>query len=422
MRNVDKAETFEVLFELSNQLNSSLDLEQVLNFAMDRVIDLMSAERGFIMLKNGRELECHVSHGIPRESVRGGIDYSRSIIDIVLQNERAIRLKDALTDEKISPKTSIKLMGVRSVMCVPLKAKERVIGLIYLDTTKDQAAFEEHDLDVLVALANNAAIAIENARLYKDLKETTDRRLELERKVAEQDKKAAVLEASQAMREELAHYLVHDMRSPLSVVVGNLEYIKPSVEQVLNEEGKEAFEDTEKAMAKLTRLVNGILDVYRLESGKVKLNKAEFDLAAVIDDLVRSNRRIVAAGVSLVSDVHGAPITVNADKDMIQRVLGNLVSNAANFTTRGAITVMAKKMDQGAFVAVKDTGPGIPAEHHEKIFERFGRVEATGAPRGLKSAFGMGLRFCQLAVSAHKGKIWVESREGEGTTFFVLLP
>lgn len=420
MKRTAAADTFEVLYQLSNQLNSSLDFEQVLNDAMARVIDLMNAERGFIMLKHRNELECHVSHGIPREAVRGGKDYSRSIVDIVFETEKPVRLKDALTDENLAPKASIRIMGVRSVMCAPLKVKDRVIGIIYLDTTKVQAAFQEHDLDVLVAFANNAAIAIENAKLYKDLMDTTEQRLALERKVAEQEKRTAILETSQAMREELAHYLVHDMRNPLGVVISNLSYLKQTANSAFDKDEMEAFEEAEKSVDKLAEMVNSILEVYRLEAGKVELNLSQFDVATMIEDLAKTNRRLVSEKVSLIADVEGAPLKVNGDQNMVRRVFNNLVSNAAYFTQEGSITLNARRTDEGVLVSVRDTGIGIPTEFRNKIFEKFGRVDTVKS--GLRSAFGMGLRFCQLAVDAHRGKIWVESEEGRGSTFSVLLP
>ncbi|MCU0661668.1 MAG: GAF domain-containing sensor histidine kinase [Myxococcota bacterium] len=420
MQGKDTADIFKVLYQLSNQLNSSLDFEQVLNSAMARVIDLMSAERGFIMLRQGDQLECHVSHGIPRESVKGGKDYSRSIVDLVLAQERPMRLTDALTDESIAPKASIKMMGVRSVLCVPLIVKDRAIGIIYLDTTKMSAAFQPQDLDILVAFANNAAIAIENARLYKDLRENIEQRVALERKVVEQEKKTAILETSQAMREEIAHYLVHDLRNPLGVVISNLSYLKPTAMNAFDKDEVEAFEETSQSADKLVGMVNSILEIYRMEEGEVTLNSTAFDVGSMVEELARTNRRIVSSEVALVAQVQGAPLQLHADKDMIRRVLSNLISNAAYFTTQGSISLCASRTHAGTLISVSDTGVGIPEEYTKKIFEKFGRVE-TRVGR-LKGVFGLGLRFCQLAVDAHRGRIWVESEVGKGSTFFVQLP
>lgn len=331
-----------------------------------------------------------------------------------------MRLTDALTDENIVPKASIKIMGVRSVLCVPLKVKDRTIGIMYLDTTRVRGAFQAQDLDILVAFANNAAIAIENARLYKDLGENIEQRIALERKVVEQEKKTAVLENSQAMREEIAHYLVHDMRNPLGVVIGNLSYLKPTVTGAFGPDELEAFGEAEKSAIKLVEMVNGILEIYKLEEGKVELNFSLFDVGAMVEELARTNRRIVSPKVSLVAQVQGGPLQVTADMDMIRRVFINLISNAAYFTTEGSIALNAKPTSEGIVVSVSDTGIGIPTEYTKKIFEKFGRVGTkVGRQTGV---FGLGLRFCQLAVDAHNGKIWVESEVNKGSTFSVLLP
>jgi signal transduction histidine kinase len=222
------------------------------------------------------------------------------------------------------------------------------------------------------------------------------------------------------MREEIAHYLVHDMRNPLGVVIGNLSYIKSKAMTSFDESEREAFEEAALSAERLVGMVNNILGVYRMEGGKVELDITSFDLGAMVEDLVRTNRRIVLPKVSLSAEVQESPLEIRADKDMIQRVLSNLISNAASYTAEGSITVKAGKNSEGTIVSITDTGKGIPEEYREKIFEKFGRVERKAL--GFNSAFGLGLRFCQLAVDAHKGRITVESEVGKGSTFCVLLP
>ena len=411
---------FELLYQVSQKLNSSLDFEHVLNAIMAQVIDLLEAERGFIILTQGDELECQVSHGIPRENVKGGIDYSRSVVDRVLQEESPVRVIDALSDNRFAIKTSVRIMGVRSVLCVPLKIKDRMIGIIYLDRTRVTSPFRANHLETLVAFANTAAIAIENARLYKDLQDTADERVALERKVAEQERLTAVLETGQKMREEIAHYLIHDMRNPLSILMSNLSFLRSKGEQFFTPDELDALTESEQSAERLMEMIHSILEIYRLEEGQVKLDFQPMNVGEVTAELVRANRRIVASQVSIISEIPPDPIFIHADKGMIRRTISNLISNAAHFTAKGSITIRAVETEKGAIVSVQDTGPGIPPEYTDKIFEKF--ESARPQSTEFRGFFGLGLRFCRLAVDAHKGDIWVESEPGKGSTFHVLLP
>jgi signal transduction histidine kinase len=170
----------------------------------------------------------------------------------------------------------------------------------------------------------------------------------------------------------------------------------------------------------LEAMISSLLDISKLEAGKMSLNLQPGDLRTVAQEVLQTlGPQEERARVSL--NESSEAVGASFDRDVIQRVIGNLVGNAIKFTPReGKISITVKGEGDQALVAVSDTGPGIPSEYHEKIFEKFGQVEAAQA--GQKRSTGLGLTFCKLAVEAHGGKIRVESRVGEGSTFRFYLP
>ncbi len=223
----------------------------------------------------------------------------------------------------------------------------------------------------------------------------------------------------EASRESLAQMIVHDLRNPLVSVLGHLELL---------ERGQASVEATRKSVRvvkrnteRLIRMVTDILDVARLEAGRMPLALAEVDLVSVVGDVAaemaplferKSLRLLVAIPPSLAA--------LQADREVLRRVLLNILSNAAAFSPRGSsIAVGVRLQDARVRVQVSDSGPGVPAEHRQRIFDKFGSV-ASQRHSGRHSS-GLGLPFCKLAIEAHGGAIGIESEVGRGSTFWFTL-
>ena len=421
MRDNKEENYFKVLYQISQELNSSLDFDKVLNSAMNQVIKLMRAERGFIMIKEGGKLECMVAYGIPKDKIKGGKDYSRSVIEKVLKTSQPVISFDALSDKDFSPSRSIIAMGVRSILCVPLKIKNEIIGVIYLDNTSQKGIFNHRDKEILQAFANNAAIAIENARLYKQLKESMEEKLRLQKKILEKEKEEEILKYNQQLREQIAHLIYHDMSSPLTALDFYLEELVNNSKKYMPQRDYQYLKDSKKLVNSLFAMIDSVLKVYQFEDGKIKLKIEPFDLKEMINDIISSYRIIVEPPVELLAELpNNSNVIVEGDKNIIHRIILNLLVNASKFTNEGYIKIKLEDFKDHVVIAVEDTGTGIPKEYHDKIFDKFAQAQAR--QKGKKLSFGLGLTFCKLAVEAHKGKIWLESEVNKGSTFFVQLP
>jgi signal transduction histidine kinase len=226
------------------------------------------------------------------------------------------------------------------------------------------------------------------------------------------------LQQLEQLREDLVNMVVHDMRSPLTVLSGHLTLLKEECTNL----GPHAAEDLDAALEgarAIAGLANDLLDVSRLEEGKLPLDVAEHDLG-LLAETVRASLRAFQRGRAIELDAQ-TPAVIACDAGIVRRILENLVSNAIKHTPTGSpvrISVLAH--GDRARVAVSDLGPGIPVEARERIFEKFGVVSARRQDR--YHSAGLGLAFCKLAVQAHGGRIGVDAGEPSGSTFWFELP
>jgi len=222
------------------------------------------------------------------------------------------------------------------------------------------------------------------------------------------------------VRDKLTHMIVHDLRTPLLGINGNLELLKMHAGEYLNSDQMRYVDNAAYAAWSMVELVNSILAVNRFEQGNIEINLNQDnlkDIAFESIELLGSLKSKCAITVSCSPE----PVSALCDRDLIRRVMLNLLSNAVKFTTSGdniKIAIVAEPA--GIRVKVSDTGPGVPEQYHKKIFEKFGQV-AMSKERMMYST-GLGLAFCKMAVEAHGGDIGIESEEGKGSTFWFFLP
>jgi signal transduction histidine kinase len=222
------------------------------------------------------------------------------------------------------------------------------------------------------------------------------------------------------LQDNLTNMVVHDMRSPLMGITGNLELLEINAEKKLDSNEQGILRAARSSGLILVGMVNSLLDISRLEQGQMPLNVTESNIDALIQNAINSLGSLTKQ-VSLLYQKQSLPVMVNCDANLITRAIANLVGNAIKFTPEGSkVAVSVERNEAGVKLCVADTGRGIPREYHEKIFEKFGQVEARQQSKTYST--GLGLTFCKLAVEAHGGKIGVESEVGRGSTFWFTLP
>ncbi|HWZ89540.1 MAG TPA: response regulator [Polyangiaceae bacterium] len=228
----------------------------------------------------------------------------------------------------------------------------------------------------------------------------------------------AKLQQLEQLREDLVHMVVHDMRSPLTVLSVHLEFLKNEC-QKLSPEAAGDLQAAIQGAQQVARMANDLLDVSRLEEGKLNLKLAEHDLGGLAEK-VRSSLSGFERGRTIELELM-APTVAVCDSGLVQRILENLVSNAIKHTPSGStIRISVGSRDRRALVAVSDQGPGVPVEARQRIFEKFGVVSTRQQDR--YHSAGLGLAFCKLAVEAHGGTIGVDPREPTGSIFWFELP
>ena len=244
--------------------------------------------------------------------------------------------------------------------------------------------------------------------------------LELRRQRRELQASYEKLRESERMRDSLVHMIVHDLRSPLTAISAYLELFGQAAKEKLGAETQEDVANAFHATRSMIRMINGILDVSKMEAQMMKLDLRECDLVQVVGQSLDDLESLVGAR-RLAFERPAAPAGVLADREIVSRIVQNLLANALRFTpadgeVRVGVAVEAEHMR----VFVADTGPGIPPDFRESIFDKFVQVDGSALPRNRST--GLGLAFCKMAVEAHGGRIGVDSELGKGSNFWFTLP
>lgn len=241
----------------------------------------------------------------------------------------------------------------------------------------------------------------------------------LEAQTAELQTAYANLSELEGLRDDLVHMIVHDLRTPLTNIIGNLQTLEDSgYDPELTEEFVPVAVEAGQA---LLGMVNDLLDISKLEAGQMVLDITDFPVAQAVEAALGSVRTLAEEkGLELAVEVTPLDLRLYADENKIMRAITNMLGNAVKYTRQGAVHLRARDEDGGVVISVTDTGEGIPEADRQRIFEKFGQVATRTA--GRKTSTGLGLAFVKLALEAHGGKAWVESELGQGSTFSISVP
>ncbi|WP_437279372.1 GAF domain-containing sensor histidine kinase [Sorangium sp. So ce375] len=287
-------------------------------------------------------------------------------------------------------------LGLRRYISVPLVTRGTMLGVLTIASGRDDLTYGVEDRALAEDLGRRAALAIDNARLY----ESAQRAIRA--------------------REELVAVVSHDLKSPLATIVMNTSLLRrklPSSDEAVDV--RRPVERIQKAADRMNRLIRDLLDLAKLDGGHISIQPVPHDVAGLLGDALELLREEAAEkSLRLEQSVELGVDRALCDRERILQVIANLVGNAIKFTSAGGeVAIRAEPWGREVRLSVRDTGPGIPEDQRARIFERYWQAKET-AHKGT----GLGLSIAKALVEVHGGRIWVESKVGEGSTFFFTLP
>jgi len=381
---------YQRLLEIARHLASTLDLDVLLERIVHAAAELSGAQESSILLYDDikKELHFEVATNMNQPLMRGIIvPVDSSLAGWIVINRKPVIIADTSQDERhfgrITQLTQIK---TSSLVGVPLITKNKVIGVLEA-INKRSGEFTTEDLGLLEAFAAQAAVAIENARLFQ--------------------------------QSDLISELVHELRTPMaSLSTAAHLLLRPDLP---DEQRSRIVEIIHDETFRISDLASSFLDLARLESGRAQFRFELFDVRRLLEDcdgVMRS--RAVEKGLNLILQLPPDLGHLKGDRDKLKQVVLNLLSNAIKYNSpNGTITLSAQRVAGELEISVTDTGPGISEAEQAHLFEKFYR---TPGSEKVASGTGLGLSICKRIVEAHRGRITVQSKLGVGTTFTVSLP
>jgi signal transduction histidine kinase len=378
------------LIEISRDLASTLDLDTLLDDIVRAAADITHAEAASILLYDdtARQLYFQVATNLDEPTMRGlVVPLDKSIAGWIVSNRKSIRIDDANKDERIfSDVDNNSGFSTKSLLGIPLVTKNKVVGVLEV-VNKKRGKFTDPDESMLTVLGAQAAVAIENARLFQ--------------------------------QSDLIAEFVHELRTPLASL-STATYLLLRPEMSL-EQRNQIVNNIHNETLRLNSLASSFLDLARLESGRVQFRKTRFstaDLLYEVRDVMMSKAQ--ETNLQIRVDVpHDMPL-LEADRDKIKQVLLNLLSNAIKYNRpNGTVIITGNFTEAEISMAVQDTGLGIPEDSLPHLFTKFYRVREH---EGKASGTGLGLSICKQIIQGHNGRIEVKSKMGVGTSFTLYLP
>jgi signal transduction histidine kinase len=391
---------------------TTYSLDAVLQMLLDNASQLCAADRAVLLRPDAQDnylpavgynypADSDVMERMRRNPLRPGRE---SITGRALLERKIMHVPDVLADPEFKRTDLVESDPFRAVAAVPMLRDGEPLGLITF--TRDKPlAFSDKQLELMAMFADQAAIAIENIRLIDELRH-----------------KSAELEVASRHKSEFLANMSHELRTPLNAIIGFSEVLHEKMFGELSEKQDEYVVDILNSGRHLLSLINDILDLSKIEAGRMELDLAEFALAPAIENaLALVKERAQRQGVALDCAIDAGLEQVRADERKFKQVLLNLLSNAVKFTPEGgAVQVRATRNGAWLEVAVRDTGAGIAPEDQAAVFEEFKQVGNDRARRA--EGTGLGLPLTKRIVELHGGEMRLESAPGEGSTFSFTLP
>jgi len=405
-----RATDLKTVAEVSTAASTILETERLLQTVVDLTKSNFNLYHAHIYLINeaGDTLTLAAGAGeVGRQMTAKGwqipLDRERSLVAQAARTKQGVIANDVRAAPDYMPNPL--LPDTRSELAVPLLAGDRVLGV--LDVQSDQLGrFTQEDVTIQSTLAAQIATALENARLFEQVKLTAERLQEVDR-----------------LKSEFLASMSHELRTPLNSIIGYSEVILMGIDGAVDSETHEDIQAIYDNGQHLLTLINDILDLAKIEAGRMSLKTEPVDIATLLDEvktksvgLLHKNKKPIELIVTAEQDLE----TIQADRLRLSQVLNNLVSNAIKFTDQGRVSLHAFRENGWMCLKVEDTGCGISEADLGKLFERFRQVDGSDKRRA--EGTGLGLAITRSLIELHGGNISVSSKLGQGSIFTVRLP
>ena len=446
-RHISTAFDVRSVLKASQAIASEIVLDSLLNTLMKIVIENAGAQRGFLILEEEGQLvikaegrvdsdKVLVLQSLPVETYK---DLPTSIIRYVERTNEQVVLSDATQEAVFVTDPYIIQKQPKSILCVPLVKQGKLNGILYLENSLVTGAFTPQHVEVLNLLAAEAAISIENARLYRSLEEANEKSADysktlefrVERRTEELQKINEELQiANEQVREsnirksQFLAGMSHELRTPMNAIIGFTRLVLRRAGDLLPERQRDNLIQVRESADQLLKLINELLDLSKIEAGRMEVRPELFDVRQFITACCEAVSPLVKPGVQLKQEVSREVGEAHTDEEGLRHIVPNLLSNALKFTDVGEVVVRVRLERQATseaslVITISDSGVGIPADALDTIFEEFQQVE--GGIQKHKGT-GLGLPIAKKWAELLGGSIAVESEYGKGSTFTVTIP
>lgn len=402
----DRIQHLEAVLSVVRKINTSLVLSDVLSLVVGQAIRITQSDRGFLMLADkDKHLQYMIGQDkdgvlIPSESFK----VSSSVLDDVFVTGESLCIEDALNDERFETRASVINLELKTILCAPLRTAEETIGVIYVDSRHIHAVRKEEIMQLFEILAGQVAIAIQNARLYENLRKAYNELQEANEHIVRSEK--------MVLRGEIAGEVTHELNNILTIALIQCSMLQRSIRKGDPEKAENDLKVVTQQLRRMTNFAENLLigTSHSSKMGLVHFNTIIRNFVAFIGVLPKYKGATI--NVELDEDMG----EVNVDVDQFQQVLLNISNNAMDACAQSVLTFKTEYhfVENIAKLIIADNGPGIDPKVKDKLFQE----RITTKPDG----HGFGLPLCRKIIQNHKGEILVESEPGKGTQFIIVLP
>lgn len=393
----DRLRDVSALQQVLVALNSSLDMDQVLEIILRQSSRLLSASEGAVLLVDRERGVQNVAYALP-----GGLEGEFAVGEDLPGSVARSRLATLVAGpEEVARYPWVAGRNLSTSMCAPLMVSGELIGTLILSAAGDRR-FGEYDLRLLMLFAEQAAVAISNAQAYRRERESVSRLADLDR-----------------LKTDFVATITHELKTPLTSLLGYAQILRKRATELKAEQREEFFTIMARQGERILRLIEELLQSSRIEAGAAKLRREPLDLKAIAAE-VEEGLTSMSRTHDLVFEVPDEDFGLYGDATAVEHVLTNLVENAIKYSEPDTtIRLKVEPQDSEIHIKVADQGQGIEPEDLPFIFERFRQAHGNGRTR---NSVGLGLYIVRSLVTAHGGRVWADSKLGQGTTFTIALP